>query len=215
MPLGIVILEFDPFEGNTIYYKYPEDFEVSENYLQQIAISHNFISSILLNRDENINALSFYNGEYKKTVIIFLSQNEDAQDFYETIRQLDNLFLKKKPKEDIIEEIQNIFKFSQSITNVKHEVLVKFANELSEAKSREDDYRRRLEKIFELCDDNTYTPIDIKILIALTLKDFQTKNELFTTRIRGTKTDFEKSLEKLQKKGLIKVFKNNKIMINV
>jgi len=213
MPIGIVILKFDPYEGATIEFKYPNDFEVYDNYIQQIAISHNFISSILLHRDNKINALSFYNEEYKKTIIIFLSQTEDGQDYYEIIRQIDNLLSKANDDDFIKEEIKNIFLLSKSIINVKDQILLKFANELAEAKSKEDDFKRRLEKLFEICENCNV--IDLKILIALTLKDLQTKNELYTTKIKGKKTEFDEALQRLEKLGLIKILKNNRIMINV
>lgn len=210
MPLGIVIIAFDRNLGGDIYFKYPENFEVDDKYIQQITISHNFVSSIMITKDNTVNALSYYNEEYEKTIVIFLSQREDGQDYYEIIKQLDNILQKDLSEDILFEEIINLYNLSCSIINVREEVMLKFANEISEMKGIEHDFRKRINKIFELC-QNT----EIKILLALTLKEPQTINELYATHIKGKRTLFNNALQRLIDKKLIKKYNNSTVRLNI
>jgi hypothetical protein len=183
MPLGIVIVEFDRFEGGEVFFKYPEEFEVDDKYIQQITISHNFVSSIMITRDNTINALSFYNEEHGKTFIIFLNSREDGQDYYEIIKQLDSILLKNLPEKVLFEELINL-------------------------------YRKRVEKLLEVS-HNT----EIKILLALTLQESQTIDELYTTicptKIKGKRTTFNNALDRLIEKGLVKKIDKDSVRINI
>jgi hypothetical protein len=210
MPLGIVIVEFDRNIGGEIFFKHPEEFEVDDKYIQQITISHNFVSSIMITRDNVINALSFYNEEHEKTFVIFLNQREDGQDYYEIIKQLDGILLKDLPEEVLFEEIKDLYNLSCSIINVREEVMLKFANEISEMKGIEHDFRKRLEKLMEIS-QNT----EIKILLALTLKESQTINELYATEIKGKRTTFNNALDRLIEKKLVRKFNNDTVRINI
>lgn len=209
MPEGLVIIEFDDFEGAKISFKYPEEFDVEDKYVQQINISHNFISSIMLNKDDTINAISYYNEEHLKTVVLFLKQREDGQDYYEIIRQLDDVFLRELADGEKEAELRRIYDLSTSIINVREQVLVKQANELADVKSELHEYKLRLEEMMNVCTDP-----EMCILIALTLVEQEKKEELLNMIPLDDQKKFEGALDNLVMKDLIKIYKNTNVRIN-
>ncbi len=72
LPIGLVIIEWDTFQGATEFFKYPPDFnQISNDNVQQIQISHNFISSVMFHRDDEVNVISYYNDVHKKVIALF------------------------------------------------------------------------------------------------------------------------------------------------
>ncbi|MHA1821461.1 MAG: hypothetical protein ACTSU2_01845 [Promethearchaeota archaeon] len=181
MPLGILIIDFDEFEGAVTFFRYPPDFHIENeiNYIQQIQISHNFISSIMIHQDEHINCISFYNDVHRKTIALFLSKYDDGQDFFEIIKQMDYVLTqnaegkKFTSEEELFDELIRIFKLSFTIFNAKEEVFLKLANELSSIKSIEHDLRSRVNKLKD------YVKVKkIKVLLELVLYETMKIDEL-------------------------------------
>ncbi len=211
MPQGIIILKFDQFEGAVISFKHPAEFEIDDKYLQQIHISHNFISSIMVSEYDNnkVNAISHYNEETLTTVILFLTKYEDGQDFYEVINTANEIIRNPSISKDYREEeLIRMFELSLSLVGVRDTVMLKLANEASNAKMVIHDFNKRLERVLGI-NNNT----EVAILLSLCLNDTQKPKELFK-QIKGKKKHSTflnalKNLEKIQlirkKKGIIRL----------
>jgi hypothetical protein len=211
MPQGIIILNFDQFEGAVISFKHPAEFEIDDKYLQQIHISHNFISSIMVSEYDNnkVNAISHYNEDTLKTVILFLTKYEDGQDFYEVINTANEIISNSSISKDYRdEELKRMFELSLSLVGVRDTVMLKLANEASNAKMIIHDFNKRLERVLGI-NNNT----EVAILLSLCLNDMQKPKELFK-QIKGKKKHSTflnalKNLEKMQlirkKKGIIQI----------
>lgn len=203
MPQGIIILEFDQYEGAVISFKHPAEFDIDDKYLQQIHISHNFISSIMVSEYNNsqVNAISHYNEETLKTVILFLTKYEDGQDFYEVINQANEIISNPSiSKEHVEEELKRMFELSMSLIGVRDIVMLKLANEASNAKMIIHDFNKRLDRVLKI---NNST--EVAILLSLCLNDTQKTKELFQ-QVKGKKkhSTFLNALKNLEKMELIR-----------
>lgn len=202
MPKGIVILDFDEFEGAVVYFKFPEDLEIDDKYLQQITISHNFVSSIMVQRDDTINTISFYNEETGKTIILFLTLLEDGQDYYEIIKQIDKIFFEDLSDNEIFSKLRDMFQLSFSVFKVREQVMLKLANEVSDLKSFEHDIKHRIEKMVEICEE----PKTL-ILMNLIFAGKVVKEELYSKiKDKISEKSFERTLKLLMEKNLIKYY---------
>lgn len=205
MPQGIIILKFDQFEGAVISFKHPSDFEIDDKYLQQIHISHNFISSIMVSEygsvPNKVNAISHYNEETLKTVILFLKKYEDGQDFYEVINTANEIINNPSiSKEHSEEELKRMFELSLSFVGARDTVMLKLANEASNSMMIIYDFKKRLELVLGI---NNST--EVAILLSLCLNDTQKTKDLFQ-KVKGKKkySTFLNALTNLEKKKLIR-----------
>ncbi|MHA1729898.1 MAG: hypothetical protein ACTSWY_14385 [Promethearchaeota archaeon] len=205
MPQAIVIIEFDEFEGAIITFKYPSDFEIEEKYIQQIQISHNFISSIMVHEYDNnrVNAISHYNEDTLKTIVLFLTKYEDGQTFYGIIEQVNGvLSTPNLSREQFKEEIIRMFDLSMSLIGAREEVMRKLAEDTANTKMQIHDFNNRIGKLLDLS-NNT----EICILMALCLNDTQKLNDLYkkVKNVSGKKrSTFINALKRLKTRKLIK-----------
>ncbi|MFX0032206.1 MAG: hypothetical protein ACFE8E_06950 [Candidatus Hodarchaeota archaeon] len=85
MPIGLIIMKWDPKVGTEIITRYPEELIVSDETLMQIYAAHEYTGepgmiSLLVG---HLNIASFYTGRDKALYIISLLNLEDDPDAYE------------------------------------------------------------------------------------------------------------------------------------
>jgi hypothetical protein len=213
MPSGLAIIKFDEFEGAKPHFVYPPEFEVDDKYIQQIQISHNFISSIMVHEYGKLNAISYYNEDHGKTIVLFLSKMEDGQDYYEIINQLDQALSKDLPEEQIFENVVRIYRLSFSVFKVREEVLMKLAEECSSLKGIEHDFRKRCERMLTELEDEKINTGEMKIILALMLNE-QIKTQALLKLTKIDRAEFYILIKSLEDKKLIKRLKNGLTIIN-
>jgi len=213
MPEGLAIINFDEFEGAKLYFTYPPEYEVDDKYVQQIQISHNFISSIMVHEYGKMNAISYYNDDHGKTVVLFLNKMEDGQDYYEIINQLDQALSKDVPEEQIFEDVVRIYRLSFSVFKVREEVLMKLAEECSSLKGVEHDFRKRCERIMNELEEEKLSTGEIKIILALMLNE-QIKTQALMKLTKIDRAEFYTLIKSLEEKKLVKRLKTGMTIIN-
>ncbi|MFX0056834.1 MAG: hypothetical protein ACFE85_02705 [Candidatus Hodarchaeota archaeon] len=85
MPLGLILMRWDPKVGTEIVTKYPEELIVSDETLMQIYAAHEYTGepgmiSLMVG---HLNIASFYTGKERSLYIIVLLSLEDDPDLYE------------------------------------------------------------------------------------------------------------------------------------
>lgn len=213
MPIGLVIIEWDTFQGATEFFKYPSDFDqVSNDHIQQIQISHNFISSIMEHRDDDVNVISYYNDDHKKVIALFLKKMEEGRYYYKIIERFDQVLLLNLPKDELIQELIEVYKYSFSVINAREEVMDHLTNRVSSLTEIEHDFNKRVSKLLHIVDRKH---LDVKILTALILHKKLPSGELY--RLIGTdlsKSSFYKCLKELETQKHIKRPQRGIIQIN-
>ena len=187
LPIGLVIIEWDTYQGATEFFKYPPDFDqVSNDNVQQIQISHNFISSVMFHRDDEVNVISYYNDAHKKVIALFLSKYEEGRYYKRIIERFDDVLSQNLSKEDLINEIIEVYKYSFTVINAREEVMDHLTNKVSTLTEIEHDFNKRISKLLAMVDGSH---MDVKILTALILHKKLSSGELFDL----IKTDLSKS----------------------
>ncbi len=213
MPIGLVIIEWDTFQGATEFFKYPSDFDqVSNDNIQQIQISHNFISSIMEHRDDDVNVISYYNDTHKKVIALFLKKMEEGRYYYKIIERFDQVLLQNFPKDELLKELIEVYKYSFTVINAREEVMDYLTNRVSTLTEIEHDFNKRISRLLDLTDGKH---LDTKILTALILHNKLPTGELF--RIIQTdlsKSSFYKCLKELETQKWIRRPERGIIQIN-
>jgi len=85
MPLGLILMKWDPKVGTEIVTKYPEELIVSDETLMQIYAAHEYTGepgmiSLMVG---HLNIASFYTGKERSLYIIVLLNLDDDADLYE------------------------------------------------------------------------------------------------------------------------------------
>ena len=212
MPIGLVIIHWDSYQGAMEYFKYPPDFEVSNEHVQQIQISHNFISSIMLHRDDEVNVISFYNDVHKKVIAFFLSKLEDGRDYHKVIKRFDEVLIQDLSDEDLKKELIEVYDYSFSIINAREEVMLHLAEKVSNLTEIEHDFNKRVSKLLKVMDGRQ---LDLKILTALIIhKEVPTGQLYDMIDTDRSKSSFYKYLKELEGKEYIKRPRRGVIRIN-
>lgn len=213
MPIGLVIIHWDSYQGAMEFFKFPQDFEVSNEHVQQIQISHNFISSIMSHRDDEVNVLSFYNDIHKKVIALFLSKLEDWQDYRKVIERFDQVLIEhvKDAKETLFKALIEVYDYSFSVINAREEVMLHLAEKVSSLTEIEHDFNKRLTTLLSYIGSQLHT----KILTALILHKELPSGALYDkTQIRLSKSSFYKCLKELETNKLISRPQRGIIRIN-
>ena len=145
MPEGILIIDWDEFEGGVISFKYPDNLHIPENLVQLLQISHTFSPGLLTIRENTFHALSMGNENLQKVIVLILSQFEDGDDFNEIITTMDKAILESTNSAQLSSELIHMFELSQSVFRAREAVLTKLADEVTYLKNRETDYHQSLE----------------------------------------------------------------------
>ena len=144
MPRGIVIIDWDEFEGGYISMKYP-DIELPNNLIQQIQISHSFNPGIITIQENGFHAISIGNDDLQKVVVLVLEDFEDSVDFHEMMEQLNKVVSDCREDANLKEEIKRSYEISHSVFKAREAVLTKLANEITDLKNNEVNQRLTLD----------------------------------------------------------------------
>ena len=140
-------MRWDQIEGGIIYLKYPEDFEIPNNVVQQIQISHNFVESYITIEEKDWNSISYYNENKELIIVLVLDKYDDASDYTvildEFKKELDLDIKEEKLKKHLKEK----YDLSLKVFRTRDEVIAKLSNEVAQLKTFEYDWRKRFEKI--------------------------------------------------------------------
>ncbi len=145
MPEGIIIIDWDEFEGGVVSFKYPDKLHVPDNLVQLLQISHTFSPGLLTIHENSFHALSMGNETLQKVIVLILSQFEDGDDFFEIISTMDKAILESTNPTQLPSELIHMFELSQSVFRAREAVLTKLADEVTSLKNREIDYHQSLE----------------------------------------------------------------------
>lgn len=145
MPRGIVIIDWDAFEGGIISYKYPETLEVPTNLVQLLQISHTFSEGLLTIKDGQFHAVSVGNEPLQKVIVLILSEFEDENDFFDIVNTMNSVVTDVQDDTQLQSQLVRVFKLSQSVFKARDAVLTKLAEEITELKNKEIDIRQSLE----------------------------------------------------------------------
>jgi len=212
LPIGLVIIQWDAYQGAEEFFRFPQDFHVSNEHIQQIQISHNFISSVMLHRDDDANVVSFYNDAHKKVIALFLSKYEEGQYYYKIIDRFDQVLVQNLPENEIKRELIEVYEYSFSVINAREEVMEHLAQKVSSLTEIEHDFTKRLEKLLELIEGKN---LDSKILIALILHTELPTGELYKLiNTDLSKSSFYQCLRKLEEQKSIKHPQRGLVRIN-
>ena len=213
VPIGLLVIEWDTYQGAVEFFKYPPEFEVTSEHMQQIQISHNFISSIMSHSDDEVNVLSFYNDIHKKVIAFFLSKLEDWQDYRKVIERFDQVLLSHtNDTEDVLfQELIEVYDYSFSVINAREEVMLHLAEKVSSLTEVEHDFNKRLGKLLSY----NGTQLHAKVLTALILHKELPSGVLYErTQTNFSKSSFYKCLKELENKKYITRPQRGVIRIN-
>ena len=145
MPEGILIIDWDEFEGGFVSYKYPEIL-IPDNLVQLLQISHSFNPGLITIQEDEFHALSIGIEELQKVIVLILTPYEDATDFTEVVHTISQVVEKIGDSAEQLEnEIKKIFDLSQSVFKAREAVLNKLTMEVTDLKNRELDVKRSLQ----------------------------------------------------------------------
>jgi len=145
--------------------KYPEDFEIPTNIVQQIQISHNFVESYITIEEKNWNSISYYNENKEIVIVLVLDRYDDASDYTVILDEF-----KKELDLDIEEDrlkkhLKEKYDLSLKVFRTRDEVISKLSNEVAQLKTFEYDWRKRFEKIAK--SDHLKVKSKIQFLLAI------------------------------------------------
>ncbi|UYP48737.1 hypothetical protein NEF87_005022 [Candidatus Lokiarchaeum ossiferum] len=196
MPEGIVIIDWDEFEGGVVSFKYP-DIEVPSNLVQLLQISHSFNPGLITIQETDFHALSIGNEDLQKVIVLILNKFEDASDFTEIIYTINKSVSDHSESQKLENELTRIFGLSQSVFKAREAVLTKLANEVTELKNREIDLKLSLEWLLL----NETSPENQIILVLLRYGSMQCSN--LTKYIELPETEIQSLLNEMETKKIL------------
>jgi len=190
--------------GGTVYLKYPEDLEISENVIQQIQISHNFAESYIITEEKDWNSVSFYNPEKEIVIVLVLDKYDEGNDYLIVLEEF-NKELDSYPNEDDLKaQLKRIFQFSLNVFRTRDEVIAKLSNEVAHLKMKVYD----LEKKFERTINSDHLKVKSRILFLLAMNDDLTFNEI-KKQVKTSNRWLENVLDNLLKNKIVEYDSNN------
>ncbi len=148
MPKGLLIIDWDEFEGGVVSWKFPEEIDIPINLVQLLQISHTFSEGLLTIKEDTFHAVSIGNDILQKVIVLILSEYEDENDFYEIVHTLDSVVSDssgEQESDNLQNQLLRIFQMSQSVFKARDAVLNKLADEVTDLKNKEMDMRQSLE----------------------------------------------------------------------
>jgi hypothetical protein len=207
MPEGIFIIDFDEFEGGVISIKYPdtEEFQIPNNVVQILQISHNFTPGFLTFKEENFSGLSYGNETLQKVIVLVLSKYEDSDDFKQIVRNIDQVVMENEDPEQLPVELERIFTLSQSVFRAREAVMMKMAQEIEALKNREVDLKNALRFLIQ-----TDKSMVNKIFYQLMILGPSTPDELRHS-LAFPESEFLNALHQLQTDKKVELQEDNKL----
>lgn len=142
------LIKWDQIKGGVVWLKYPEDLAISDNVVQQIEISHNFIESYISIKALGWNSISYCNEKKEITIVLVLSEYDDSADYLicveEFNKSLDGRILKK---EELLEKMKEAL--NMKVFRTTEEVISKISNEWSNTKMKLFELEGKIEDILK------------------------------------------------------------------
>ena len=127
MPVGILIMQWDPKVGTEIIKRYPEELIISEETLMQVYAAHEYsgepgMISLLVG---HLNLASFYTGKEKSLYIILILHLDDDADAYEGgLADASRIILQHYDDDSYIDMIPNLFQRISAYPKFNHEQMI-------------------------------------------------------------------------------------------
>ncbi|MBN1802777.1 MAG: hypothetical protein JW891_14810 [Candidatus Lokiarchaeota archaeon] len=198
------LIKWDQIKGGVVWLKYPEDLAISDNVVQQIEISHNFIESYISIKALGWNSISYCNEKKEITIVLVLSDYDDSSDYLicveEFNKSLDDKILNKA---QLLEKMKDAL--NMKVFRTTEEVISKISNEWSTTKMKLFELEGKIEDILK----TEVLSVKGRILMALLVNSSLKLGEI--KRIAKTSTKWTQTvLEDLIKNRLVSFSKGDK-----
>ncbi len=202
MPEGIVIIDWDEFEGGVISFKYP-DIEVPVNLVQLLQISHSFNPGLITIQEDDFHALSIGNETLQKVIVLILNKFEDGTDFTEIIHTINKAVSDNVNESNLKNELERLYGLSQSVFKAREAVLTKLANEVTSLKNKEIDQKLSLEWLIKIEES-----LKMKIILILLRYGQITLEKLKEYLISFDEEKLKSTTEELEKDQIFEIRDN-------
>ena len=167
MPKGIFIIKWDEVIGGTVYMRFPEELEISDNAVQQIQIAHNFTESYIITEEKDWNSVSFYNSEKEIVIVLVLDKFDEGNDYLIVLEEFNKDLYKYENENELKEQLEKRFKFSLNVFRTRDEVITKLSNDVASVKMRVYELEKRIERII----GSNHLTVKARILFLLATND--------------------------------------------
>ncbi len=145
--------------------KFPDRFDVPDNIVQQIQISHNFIESYITIEEKNWNSISYYNESREIIIVLVLDEYNVSSDFTAVLDEFKKELEEELSEAELKKHLERIYNLSLTVFRTRDEVIGKLSNQVAQLKTMEYDLRRRFEKIAKA--DHLKVKSKIQFLLAV------------------------------------------------
>ena len=127
MPVGMLLMQWDPKVGTDIIKKYPEELIISDETLMQIYAAHEYsgepgMISLLVG---HLNLASFYTGRDKSLYIVLILHLDDDADAYEGgLSDISRIILQHYDDESYIDMIPSLFQRLSAYPKLNNEQIL-------------------------------------------------------------------------------------------
>jgi len=154
--------------------KYPDELEISDNIVQQIQISHNFIESYITIEEKNWSSISYYNEKKDIIIVLVLDKYDDSSDYTIILDEFKKELQLDLKEKDLRWHLERIFNLSLKVFRTRDEVIAKLSNEVAQLKTLEYDLKKKFAKIA----DSDHLKVKSKIQFLLAINDELSYDEL-------------------------------------
>lgn len=190
------LIKWDQIKGGVVWLKFPENLEISDNVVQQIEISHNFIESYISIKALGWNSLSYCNEKKEVIIVLVLSEYDDSADYMICVEEFNKNLSNTLSRPQLIQKMKDAL--NMKVFRTTEEVISKISNEWSNTKMKLVELEGKIEDIL----NTGLLTVKGRILLALLLN-----NELKLSEIKhfaNTSKKWTQSvLDELQKSDII------------
>ena len=154
--------------------KYPDELDISDNIVQQIQISHNFIESYITIEEKNWSSISYYNEKKDIIIVLVLDKYDDSSDYTIILDEFKKELQLDLKEKDLRWHLERIFNLSLKVFRTRDEVIAKLSNEVAQLKTLEYDLKKKFAKIA----DSDHLKVKSKIQFLLAINDELSYDEL-------------------------------------
>lgn len=197
MPEGILIIDWDEFEGGYVSFKHP-DIQIPDNLVQLLQISHSFNPGTITIQEDAFHAISIGSESLQKVIVLILSPFEDANDFTEIMAAITRVVNQNINDIEIMhQELKKIYSLSHSVFKAREAVLKKLTTEVTYHKNRELDLKRSLQWL-RLQDDR----LEFQVILFL-LEHRGASYEEIMKELNTNISTLDEILQRLEKNKII------------